>query len=224
MKNFNKYFDHTLLAPDATGEDIRRLCEEARRYNFHSVCVNSGYVSLAKEELAGTDIYVTAVVGFPLGAMDSEAKAVEAEIACEDGADEIDMVMNIGAMREENYEKVIDDIAAVADVAFEYNAVLKVILETCLLSDSEVVKACQLAVETGADYVKTSTGFSKNGATTHMVALMKKTVRGEAFVKASGGIRDRATAEKMIRAGADRLGTSATVTIVNTPSRPAASK
>lgn len=217
MKNFNKYFDHTLLTPEATEEDIRRLCGEARRYGFHSVCVNSGFVSLAKEELEGSGVYVTAVVGFPLGAADAEAKACEAEIACEHGADELDMVMNIGALKQGDHGKVKDDIAAVADVAFEFNAVLKVILETCLLSDSEVVQACQIAVEAGADYVKTSTGFSKSGATAHMVALMKKTVQGEAFVKASGGIRDRKTAEKMIAAGADRLGTSATVTIVTTP-------
>jgi deoxyribose-phosphate aldolase len=217
MKNFNKYFDHTLLAPEATKEDIRRLCGEARRYEFHSVCVNSSYVSFAKEELADSDVYVTAVVGFPLGAMDTQAKAWEAEIACGNGADEIDMVMNIGAMRDEDYLLVKNDIAAVADVAFAYDAVLKVILETCLLSDKEVTMACRLAVEAGADFVKTSTGFSKSGATAHTVALMKNTVKGDAFVKASGGIRDRATAEKMIKAGADRLGTSATVTIVNTP-------
>jgi len=214
MKPINLYIDHTLLKPEATGADIKKLCAEAREYHFYSVCVNSSYVELAAKELAGSDVKVCAVVGFPLGAMGLNAKAFEADQACLHGASEIDMVLHIGALKEGRYDYVADDIAAVVSVAADYQAKVKVILETCLLTKEEIIKACQLAVHAEADFVKTSTGFSTGGATVEDVALMRSTVGDKAQVKASGGIRDAARAKEMIEAGADRLGTSASIAIV----------
>ncbi len=214
MKPMNLYIDHTLLKPEATESDIKKLCGEAREYGFYSVCVNSSYVELAAMELSGSETKVCAVVGFPLGAMELNSKAFEADQACLHGASEIDMVIHVGALKEGRFEYVSNDIAAVVSVAAEYNAKVKVILETCLLSKEEIVKACELAVQAGADFVKTSTGFSTGGAETEDVALMRATVGNLAQVKASGGIRDIERAKEMIAAGADRLGTSASIAIV----------
>lgn len=214
MKPFNKYFDHTLLKPQATADDIKRLCEEARHYDFYSVCVNSCYVSLATAQLADTDVGVTAVVGFPLGAMETTSKAYEADMACDNGANEIDMVINIGAMKGGDYDYVENDIAAVSDVAYEHDALLKVILETYLLTDEEIRKACRLTVDASASFVKTCTGFNGGQATAEDVALMKKAVGNEARVKASGGIHDLSRTMALIDAGADRIGASASVAIM----------
>lgn len=210
---FEKYFDHTLLRSDATKEEIKTICEEAKEHDFASVCVNQYYTSYAKELLQGTTVKTCVVVGFPLGASDGEVKAYETARAVAQGADEIDMVINIGALKDGAYDVVEKDIACVREACKDQT--LKVIIETCLLTQDEKKKACELAVAAGADYVKTSTGFSKAGATVEDVGLMKHTVDGRAKVKAAGGIRDLATAEAMIKAGADRLGTSATVKIVS---------
>lgn len=203
--------DHTLLKPDATQEDVRRICAEAREYGFASVCVNSCYAALVRGELCGSGVKACCVVGFPLGAMSTAAKAFEAEQACADGAQEIDMVLNAGALKAGDDEYVLRDISAV--VAAARGAIVKVILETCLLNDDEIVRACRLAVQAGASFVKTSTGFGSGGASVHDVALMRQTVGPEIGVKASGGIRTRADAVKMIEAGASRIGTSAGVAI-----------
>lgn len=210
----NLYIDHTLLKPEATEADIIKLCSEAREYGFYSVCVNSSYVALAAKELAESDTKVCAVVGFPLGAMELNSKAFEADQACLQGASEIDMVIHVGALKEGRFDYVANDIAAVVSVASDYDAKVKVILETCLLTKEEIVKACELVVMAGADFVKTSTGFSTGGATAEDVALMRATVGDRAQVKASGGIRDIEKAKEMIAAGADRLGTSASIAIV----------
>lgn len=201
-----------MLAPQATVSQIRKLCEEAVKYHFASVCVNSCHVALCAELLKGTGVNVCTVVGFPLGAMSTKAKAFEAECAVADGAVEIDMVINVGALKDENWTFVEDDIRAVKKACG--GKLLKVILETCLLTDDEIVRACQLSEAAGADYVKTSTGFSKGGATAEAVSLMRKTVGNRLGVKASGGIRDRESALKMIEAGASRLGCSAGVKIM----------
>jgi len=214
MKPMNLYIDHTLLKPEATEADIKKLCAEAKEYHFYSVCVNSSYVELAAMELSVSDTKVCAVVGFPLGAMELNSKAFEADQACLHGATEIDMVIHVGALKEGRFDYVVNDIAAVVSVAAEYEAKVKVILETCLLNREEIIKACQLAVQAGADFVKTSTGFSTGGATVEDVALMRATVGNRAQVKASGGIRDIEKANEMIAAGADRLGTSASIAIV----------
>lgn len=220
MKKFSKYFDHTLLKPDATSEDIRRLCREAAEYDFYSVCVNSCNVKTAKDELAllcpddPDRIKVTSVVGFPLGAMSSDAKGYETTMACEDGASEIDMVINIGALKEKNYELVTDDILTVVSIADEYDADVKVILETGILSEDEIKKACELAVRAGAAFVKTSTGFGYGGAKESDIRLMRSCILNHAKIKASGGIRNLAAAQKMIDAGADRIGASASVDIM----------
>lgn len=214
MKPLNKYFDHTMLKAEATATQIKELCREAREYDFYSVCVNTCHVPLAVSELMGTDVKVAAVVGFPLGAMSTEAKAYETDWACENGADEIDMVINLGALKEGRLEYVADDISAVCAFASEYDAKVKVILETCLITEEEIVTACKIAEKSGADFVKTSTGFSTGGATAKHVALMKKTVGDRMMIKASGGIRDYNTAKEMIDAGADRLGASASVAIM----------
>jgi deoxyribose-phosphate aldolase len=215
---FSKYFDHTILRADATASDVVQICKEAKEYDFASVCVNSYYTALVSEELKDTDIKVCTVIGFPLGAMSSLGKKLETVDAIENGADEIDMVLNIGALKAKDYEEVLYDIKEVKDACIHNpawkEATLKVILETCLLTDEEKKKACELAVEAGADFVKTSTGFSTGGAVPEDVALMKQAVAGKAWVKASGGIRDLDTAERMIHAGADRLGTSATIHIM----------
>lgn len=213
-KPLNKYFDHTLLKPEATSEQIDKLCAEAAKYDFYSVCVNSCYVARCTENLRGTDVKIAAVVGFPLGACTSRTKAFETEEACMDGASEVDMVLNVGMFKNGDYDYIRDDIYAVVEAAAKYNAIVKVILETCLLTDSEIEEACRLSKEAGAHFVKTSTGFSSGGATTADVALMKKTVGDALEVKASGGIRDYETAMAMIEAGADRIGASASVAIM----------
>ncbi len=210
---FQYYFDHTILNPEATEADVLKVCEEAKQYEFASVCVNSCYTALVADALEDTDIDVCTVVGFPLGSMSTKAKVAETETAIEDGANEIDMVMNIGALKEGQDDFVLYDIQQIKKACGE-EVMLKVIIETCLLNEDEKKRACQIAVEAGANYVKTSTGFSKGGATVEDVRLMKKTVGDDALVKASGGIRDYATAKAMIEAGADRLGTSATVAIM----------
>ncbi len=212
MSRFAKYFDHTILKQDATRADVIRICQEAKEYGFASVCVNECYTKLVKSELSGTDVSVCVVVGFPLGASSPEAKAAETKLAVANGADEIDMVINIGALKDGEYDAVQKDIEAVRMACT--GKVLKVIIETCLLTDEEKVKACELSVKAGADFVKTSTGFSTGGAKVQDVALMRKTVGEDVGVKASGGIRDYNTAMAMIEAGANRLGTSATISIV----------
>jgi len=207
--------DHTLLKADATFADIKALCDTAMKYRTASVCVNSVNVYTAYKALKGSGIKVCSVVGFPLGAMSTAAKAFEAASACEDGAEEIDMVMNIGAAKAGNWRKVEEDIATVQEVCDDYHAKLKVILECCLLTDEEKVKACEAAKAAGAAFVKTSTGFSTGGATAADVRLMRETVGPDMGVKAAGGIHDYDTAAAMIDAGADRIGASATEKILS---------
>lgn len=202
--NLASMIDHTMLKADATTDTIKKYCKEAREYGFASVCVNTCQVPLAAEELKGSEVEVCCVVGFPLGAMLSKAKAYEAKEAVNAGATEVDMVINIGALKDQNYDLVRDDIKGVVEAS--QGRVVKVILETCLLTKEEIVKVCELSVEAGADFVKTSTGFSTNGAMVEDVALMKQTVGTRAKVKASGGIRTREEALAMIEAGADRIG------------------
>lgn len=214
MKPLNEYFDHTLLKAEASSEEIKELCREAIEHNFYSVCVNSSYVPLAVKQLKNSGVKVAAVVGFPLGAMSTQAKAYETDWVCQEGALEVDMVLNVGALKEGRTQEVKDDISVVCQFAHEYNSLVKVILETCLLTDEEIVLACQLAEAAGADFVKTSTGFSKAGATIEAITLMKKTVGDRLMVKASGGIRDYKVAEQMIKAGANRIGASASVSIM----------
>lgn len=206
-------FDHTILKAEATTAQVKKICEEAKEYQFASVCVNSYYTQFVSKQLAGSGVMTCTVVGFPLGQMSTKAKAAETAIAVEDGAQEIDMVINIGALKEGDYQTVLEDIKAVKKACKE--AHLKVIIETCLLTEEEKIKACELSKEAGADFVKTSTGFSTGGAIPEDVALMRKTVGSELGVKASGGIRDKETAEKMVAAGANRLGTSATIAIIS---------
>lgn len=202
-----EYVDYTLLKPTATREDVLRLCEEAKAYRTCSVCVNSCFVKTVREALRGTGIKTCCVVGFPLGAMSSQAKAEETRIAIEDGAEEIDMVQNIGHVKAGEWSLVEQDIAAVTEAA-RGRALVKVILETCLLTQEEIVASCQAAARAGADFVKTSTGFSTGGARAEDIALMRKTVGPKMGVKASGGIRTRQAAEEMIQAGASRIGAS----------------
>lgn len=209
----NKYIDHTLLKADATTAQIKELCAEALQYDFASVCVNSCHVPLAAKELEGSEVKVCCVVGFPLGACLTGAKAFEAALAVERGAREVDMVINIGAAREGNWELVEQDIREVAE-ACHPGAILKVIIETCLLTDEEKKEACLCAKRAGADFVKTSTGFSTGGATPQDVALMRKAVGPDMGVKAAGGVRCKEDAQKMINAGATRLGTSAGVKLM----------
>lgn len=213
-KPLAKYIDHTLLKADATPEQIKKLCAEAEEYQFASVCVNSCYAKLAHECLRGRGVAVCCVVGFPLGAMSPRAMAYEARCAAEDGASEIDMVIPVGALKAGDDETVRETIGAVVE-AVTGRAIVKVILEACLLADAEKVRACQLAESVGAAFVKTSTGFSSGGATEHDVALMRKSVSSAVQVKAAGGIRDRETALRMIAAGADRIGASAGIQIVS---------
>ena len=213
-KPLAKYIDHTLLKADATPEQIKKLCAEAEEYQVASVCVNSCYARLAHECLRGRGVAVCCVVGFPLGAMSPRAMAYEARCAAEDGASEIDMVLPIGALKAGDDETVRETIGAVVE-AVTGRAIVKVILEACLLTDAEKVRACQLAESVGAAFVKTSTGFSSGGATEHDVALMRKSVSPAVQVKAAGGIRDRETALRMIAAGADRIGASAGIQIVS---------
>lgn len=207
--------DHTLLKPDATPEQVEQLCDEAREHHFATVCVNPIYVPLAAEKLAGTDVGVCSVVGFPLGATPTAAKVCETEIALAQGATEIDMVLPIGLLKAGREEAVRADVAAVAAVCHAQGAHLKVIIETALLTDEEKVTACRLVKEGGADFVKTSTGFAKSGAVVEDVALMRRTVGPEMGVKAAGGIRDYETALAMIEAGATRLGASSGIAIIS---------
>lgn len=205
--------DHTLLKPDANRDAVSRLCQEAIEYGFASVCVNPVWVSYAAELLAGTSVKVCTVIGFPLGANVSETKAFEARAAVADGATEVDMVINVGALKSGDHDTVLNDIQAVVQVV-EGHALVKVILETALLTDEEKTIACRLSKDAGAHFVKTSTGFGPGGATENDVALMRRMVGDAMGVKASGGIRDAETAMRMIAAGATRLGCSASVAIV----------
>jgi len=211
--NHAKLIDHTILKADATRADVKRLCEEARTAGFASVCTNSCHTKFVADQLAGTGVMACAVVGFPLGAMSTTGKVAETRQAVADGAAEIDMVINIGAIKDGRWEVVESDIRAVVEAAGP--AGVKVILETCLLTDDEKIKACQSSVAAGAAFVKTSTGFSTGGATIADVTLMKRTVAGQALVKASGGVRTRADLEAMVEAGADRIGTSNGIAILN---------
>ncbi len=208
----NQYIDHTLLKADATKDQLVKLCAEAKEYEFASVCVNPSWVSICKEELAGSSVKVCTVIGFPLGATSTKAKAAETNFALEDGAGEFDMVINIGALKEHRDEYVLEDVKAV--VAAAQGNVVKVIIETCLLTEEEKIRACKLCVEAGAHFVKTSTGFSTAGATFADVKLMKDSVQDKALVKAAGGVRSYDDLQKMIEAGADRIGTSSGVALV----------
>lgn len=202
----SKYIDHTLLKPEATQDQIEKLCQEAKQYDFASVCVNPYWVPFCKEELKDSDVKVCTVIGFPLGATSSASKAFETAHAIEQGADEVDMVMNIGELLAGHDQAVQKDIEAVVQAA--QGKILKVILETCLLNDAQIERACSLCVKAKADFVKTSTGFNSAGANTHVVEVMKQAVKGQAKVKAAGGVRNQADMDAMIAAGADRIGTS----------------
>lgn len=208
----NKYIEHTLLKPDASQEQIETLIEEAKKYDFASVCVNPTWVNFAAQALKATDVKVCTVIGFPLGANTPELKAFETSDAIQNGANEIDMVINIGALKSRNFDLVERDIRAVVEAA--KGTLVKVIIETCLLTDDEKVKACQIAQKAGADFVKTSTGFSTGGATVEDVALMRKTVGPDMGVKASGGARSYEDALAFIKAGATRIGASSGVAIM----------
>lgn len=212
MINLEKYIDHTLLKPTATFNEIEKLCQEAIDYQFFSVCVNSGYVPFAKQILKNTDVKVCSVVGFPLGAMSPLAKIYETSQALKDGADEIDMVMNVGYFKTGQIAKVLDEITQIKRETDK--KILKVILETCFLTDEQKKLACQVCVDAGADFVKTSTGFGSGGATPQDVILMRDIVAGKAKVKASGGIRDQKTALEYIALGVERIGTSNGIAIV----------
>ena len=211
--NYAKYIDHTLLKPDATEAKIKKVCDEAKQYNFASVCVNPSYIEFVAKELGGSTVTPCVVVGFPLGATTPAVKAFETNEVIEKGAKEVDMVINIGAVKSGKWNLVEEDIKAVVH-ASRGRALVKVIIETCLLTDEEKVKACTISKLAGADYVKTSTGFSTGGATVEDVRLMRMTVGEKMGVKASGAVRDYATAKKMVEAGATRLGTSSGVAIV----------
>ena len=208
-----KYIDHTLLKPDATAAQIQKICDEAKEHHFASVCVNPSRIALVARELEGSGVTPCCVVGFPLGAIPAESKAAEAAVAVKNGAREVDMVINIGAAKDGDWATVEQDIAAVKAACAP--AKLKVIIETCLLTDEEKVQACLAAKAAHADFVKTSTGFSKGGATVSDVRLMRKTVGPEMGVKASGGIHNRTEAEAMIEAGATRIGASSGIAIVS---------
>lgn len=212
MYNIPSMIDHTLLKADATNEMIAKLCNEAKEYNFKAVCVNPTHIEYCVNLLKNSNVKVATVIGFPLGANTKEVKAFETKDAINKGAEEVDMVINIGALKDKDYKKVKEDIEAVVNAA-EGKALVKVIIETCLLTDEEKVKACELSMEAGANFVKTSTGFSIGGATVHDVKLMKSVVGDKLEVKASGGVRDLQTAIEMIEAGATRLGTSSGVTL-----------
>lgn len=203
---YNKLIDHTLLKADASEEEIIKLCKEAKEYDFMSVCVNPCFLELVKKELAGSDVKACVVVGFPLGAMRSEAKAFEAKNAVENGANEVDVVINVGALKDKKYDYVLNELKLVRNAI--PNVVLKVIIETCLLTKEEIIKASELVKESGADFVKTSTGFSKYGARVEDVKLMRETVGPDFGVKASGGVKTHEDLLNMVEAGATRIGTS----------------
>lgn len=212
MLNIAKYIDHTVLKATTTDKDVEKLCQEAMEYKFYSVCVNGCYVKKCKEILKGSSVDVAAVVGFPLGAMSMEAKVYEAKKAIEDGADEIDMVINIGKMLSGDYAYVEEEIRKIKEAIG--NKILKVIIETCYLNNEEKIKACELSLSANADFVKTSTGFGTAGATFEDVILMKKVVGDNAQVKASGGVKSYETASKYVELGATRLGTSSGIEII----------
>ncbi|MEM7394257.1 MAG: deoxyribose-phosphate aldolase [Verrucomicrobiota bacterium] len=213
--NLAQIIDHTLLKPDASNEDIAKLCAEANQHQFWSVCVNSTNVREAKKHLRNSSVKLCSVVGFPLGAMPADVKAMETRKAIREGADEIDMVINVGALKSGDHDKVLEDIRAVVEACKERGALSKVILETALLTDDEKVRACELSMRAGADFVKTSTGFSSGGATVQDIALMSSTVAPRKLgVKASGGVRTYGDAMKMVEAGATRIGASSSIKIV----------
>ena len=213
MSDIAKMIDHTALKADTTKATVETLCQEAREYHFASVCVNPTWVELAAQLLKGTDVKVCTVIGFPLGASTPETKAFETNDAIEKGATEVDMVINIGALKDKNDELIIKDVKSVVDAA-KGKALTKVIIETSLLTEEEKIRACKLAVEAGTDFVKTSTGFSTGGATVDDIALMRATVGPNIGVKASGGVRDTKGAESLVKAGATRIGASSGVSIV----------
>lgn len=210
--NYNKMIDHTVLKADTPLETVKRICDEAMEYGFASVCINPCHVAYCADYLKDSDVNVCTVIGFPLGANTSAVKAFETKDAIANGADEIDMVMNIGALKDKNYDLVRDDVKAVVEAA--NGTLVKVILETCLLTEDEIKKACELCVEAKADYVKTSTGFSTRGSTIEDVRIMKEAVHGKAKVKAAGGVRTPEDMVKIVAAGADRIGTSAGCSLV----------
>lgn len=210
--NYNKMIDHTVLKADTPLETVKRICDEAMEYGFASVCINPCHVAYCADYLKDSDVNVCTVIGFPLGANTSAVKAFETKDAIANDADEIDMVMNIGALKDKNYDLVRDDVKAVVEAA--NGTLVKVILETCLLTEDEIKKACELCVEAKADYVKTSTGFSTRGATIEDVQIMKAAVQGKAKVKAAGGVRTHEDMVKIVEAGADRIGTSAGCSLV----------
>lgn len=210
--NYNKMIDHTVLKADTSLETVKRICDEAMEYGFASVCINPCHVAYCADYLKDSNVNVCTVIGFPLGANTSAVKAFETKDAIANGADEIDMVMNIGALKDKNYDLVRDDVKAVVEAA--NGTLVKVILETCLLTEDEIKKACELCVEAKADYVKTSTGFSTRGATIEDVRIMKEAVHGKAKVKAAGGVRTPEDMVKIVAAGADRIGTSAGCSLV----------
>lgn len=210
--NYNKMIDHTVLKADTPLETVKRICDEAMEYGFASVCINPCHVAYCADYLKDSDVNVCTVIGFPLGANTSAVKAFETKDAIANGADEIDMVMNIGALKDKNYDLVRDGVKAVVEAA--NGTLVKVILETCLLTEDEIKKACELCVEAKADYVKTSTGFSTRGATIEDVRIMKEAVHGKAKVKAAGGVRTPEDMVKIVAAGADRIGTSAGCSLV----------
>lgn len=209
----SKYIDHTLLKADASIEAIKKLCCEAKEYDFKSVCVNPCNIEIAKNELKGSDVLTCCVIGFPLGAMSSEAKVFEAKDAIEKGVDEVDMVINIGRLKDKKYDYCTNEIKDIKKICG--NKTLKVIIETCLLTDDEIVEACHCVVNAGADFVKTSTGFSTSGATFEGVELMKNTVGDKCLIKAAGGVRSHEDMLKMIELGANRIGTSSGTKLIS---------
>lgn len=211
--NINKLIDHTALKPNTTKESILKLITEAKTYDFASVCVNPCWIKLAHQELKNTDVKVCTVIGFPLGANTTEVKVFEAKDAIEKGAQEIDMVINIAMLKDKEYDYVENEIHQIVEAAKD-KAIVKVIIEACLLTDEEKIKACELSQKAGADFVKTSTGFSTGGATVHDIALMRKTVGAEMGVKASGGVHTHEEALAMVEAGANRIGASAGVKLL----------
>jgi deoxyribose-phosphate aldolase len=212
MSDLGKYIDHTILKPEAKKSDVRKICEEALEYKFKAVCVNPLYVKFASEILKNSEVLVATVVGFPLGNNVTKVKELETQLAIEDGADEIDMVVNIPALKDKDYDLVKKDIEAV--VKASKDKIVKVIIETCLLTKDEIARVSELIVEAGADFVKTSTGFSTGGAELEDIRLIKSIVKDKAKIKASGGIRTKEKALKMIEAGADRIGASSSIKIV----------
>lgn len=202
----SKYIDHTLLKADASIDAIKKLCDEAKEYDFKSVCVNTCNIDLCKKQLEGSDVLTCCVIGFPLGAMSTESKVYETKDAIEKGADEVDMVINIGRLKDKEYDYCINEIKKIKEAVG--NKTLKVIIETCLLTEEEIISACNCVLDGGADFVKTSTGFSTSGATFEGVALMKKTVGDRCLIKAAGGVRSHEDMLRMIELGANRIGTS----------------